>query len=74
MRTKETRLLLEQHVSEDPARKRWVLSEEAEAVPEESERSGASVHLLNVIKRKGLRLNSACPIYQKRVALTNKCW
>jgi len=41
MGVKDTRLLREQHVSEDPTRKRLVLSEEAEAVPEESECSGA---------------------------------
>jgi len=39
MRVKEARLLREQYVSEDPARKRLVLSEEAEAVSVESEHS-----------------------------------
>jgi len=44
MRAKEVRLLREQHVSEDPARKHLVLSEEAKAVPAESKRSGADIH------------------------------
>ena len=49
MRAQDARLLREQHVSEDPARKRLVLSEEAEAVPAESEHSGATIHMLNAI-------------------------
>jgi len=44
MRAKGTRLLWEQHVSEDPTRKCLVLSEEAEAVPAESEHSVADIH------------------------------
>jgi len=40
---KEARLLREKRVSEDPARKHWVLSEEADAVPAESEHSIADI-------------------------------
>jgi len=45
MRAKEARLLRKQHVSEDPTRKQLVLSEEAEAVPAESEHSKAHIHV-----------------------------
>ena len=57
IRAKEARLLREQHVSEDPARKHLVLSEEAEAVPEESEHFEADIHSM----QKELRLNPARP-------------
>gem|GEM_PF-2924357 len=44
------------HVSEDPTRKRLVLSEEAETVPTESERSVARENI-----NKELRLNLVRP-------------
>jgi len=52
MRAKEVRLLREQHMSENPARKHLVLSEEAEAVPAESEHSRADIHNIYVSKSK----------------------
>ena|GEM_PF-3855480 len=60
MGAKEARLLREQHVSEDPAKKRLVLSKEAEAVPAESERSRADIpHTQSLLKLTR-------PVYQKK--------
>jgi len=47
MGAKEARLLRKQHMSKDLTRKRLVLAEEAEAVPEESEHSGEDIHKPN---------------------------
>jgi len=58
---KEARLLREKRVSEDPARKHWVLSEEADAVPAERRAfySGHSQHLSRQGKRNKTPVGTA---------------